>query len=455
MYKKSLFIFRRDLRIEDNLGLIAAHKSSKQVIPVFIFDPRQCSQKNKYLSQPGLQFLIQALQDLANQIALKGGRLSILQGVAEEVCQELVKKYDIDAIFFNKDYTPFSKKRDEAIAHICKKLGIVCLSLDDALLTAPGSIKNNSGNPYQVFSSFVKKVLQQDLMRPTLFRTWNFASLGITHQAMSTTEMKNLVDPLQDIAVIGNRLAGLKLLKKATTLQAYDQQRDFPAQEYSSHLSAYNKFGLLSIREVFHTLKEKLGDASPLLVQLVWRDFFYHIAHHFPHVFQGAFKQQYDKIVWNKSDNLFQAWCQGKTGFPIVDAGMRQLNRTGFMHNRVRMITASFLVKDLHLDWRWGERYFAQHLVDYDPAVNNGSWQWVAGTGCDAAPYFRVFNPWLQQKKFDAECEYVRRWVPELKFVATKDIHAYFKNNLVVKNYPRPIVDHSVVSKQAITLYKV
>jgi deoxyribodipyrimidine photo-lyase len=235
----------------------------------------------------------------------------------------------------------------------------------------------------------------------------------------------------------------------------YDDERNLPALKGTTLLGPHNKFGTVSIREVYHLVVESLGVNHTLIRELYWRDFFTHIAWHFPHVFGHAFHRHYDAINWSKDMKLFNAWSEGRTGYPIVDAGMRELVATGFMHNRVRMIVASFLVKDLHLNWRWGEAFFARHLTDYDPAVNNGSWQWAASTGCDAQPYFRIFNPWLQQKRFDAECVYIRRWVPELKNLSDKAIHELGNPDTGrPEKYPHPIVEHALQKIQAEEMFR-
>jgi len=235
--------------------------------------------------------------------------------------------------------------------------------------------------------------------------------------------------------------------------QDYQQQRDYPALSAGSGLSAYLKFGCCSVREAYYAVIETLGSEHPLLRQLYWRDFFTHIGFHFPHVFGHAFHRKYDALAWQNNQDDFLRWTEGRTGFPIVDAGLRELNQTGGMHNRVRMIAASFLVKDLHISWRWGERYFAQHLIDYDPCVNNGNWQWAASTGCDAQPYFRIFNPWLQQKKFDVDCLYIKRWLPELRPFSATMIHQWHKKQ-VTCDYPAPMLDHALRSRQAKALFQ-
>ena len=244
----------------------------------------------------------------------------------------------------------------------------------------------------------------------------------------------------------------LDILSNLTRFNNYEVERDYPSKERTTHLSPYLKFGTCSIREAYHRIKTVLGNEHPLIRQLYWRDFFVQIGYYFPRVFNSAFREKFNEIKWQNNMNIFELWCNGKTGFPIVDAGMRELNSTGYMHNRVRMIVSSFLVKDLHLDWRKGEEYFANKLIDLDIAVNNGNWQWTASTGCDAQPYFRIFNPWIQQRKYDPDCKYIKKWVPELKEVKREIIHNWFKQKETKSiNYPKPIVDHnkeSQLSKQ-------
>jgi deoxyribodipyrimidine photo-lyase len=259
----------------------------------------------------------------------------------------------------------------------------------------------------------------------------------------------------KNIALHGGRKEGLKILKHITDFEEYEKIRDIPAYN-TTLLSAHLKFGTLSPRETYHHM-QSLGRKAHtgLIRQLYWRDFWYHIAYFYPHVFGNAFHEKYNNLTWKQDEKGFKAWCNGTTGFPIVDAGMRQLNETGFMHNRVRMIVASFLIKDLHIHWLRGEQYFAQKLVDYDPCVNNGNWQWVASTGCDPQPYFRIFNPWLQQRKYDPACTYIKRWIPELKDVSTNAIHAWYKDkNRIESSYPAPILDHDVERGKTLAMYK-
>jgi deoxyribodipyrimidine photo-lyase len=308
--------------------------------------------------------------------------------------------------------------------------------------------------PYLVFTVFYNKSKQNPIQKPHTARVHNFFHGTIKCSETENIYHKILADHNKNIAVNGGHENALKILHNLPDLKDYADTRDIPWLD-TSHLSAHLKFGTISVREVYYAIVEKLGAQHPLLRQLYWRDFFTHIAFHFPTVFGHAFNKKYDSLQWNYNTKFFNAWCNGTTGFPIVDAGMRQLNTTGFMHNRVRMIVASFLTKDLHISWLKGEKYFAQNLVDYDPAVNNGNWQWCASTGCDAQPYFRIFNPWLQQKKFDPDCMYIKKWVPELKNEKPSVIHSWFKDKSpIIRDYPRPIVDHGKESKHGKMMYK-
>lgn len=454
-YHKSLFIFRRDLRIEDNKGLIEAVANSDTVIPCFIFDPRQVGQENKYRSSNAIQFMLESLHDLEDQLKKHSGHLYLFYGHADEVVKKLIKDEDIDAIFCNRDYTPFSIKRDEALQHVCSKLEVAFEPCNDLLLHEPEAIKTGSGTPYSVFSAFYKNAHKLPIAKPENLKKSSFYTKKIDLAENATIYKKILKNENSEIASHGGTHNAHKILKHLTEQEEYTKERDFPALDSTTHLSAHLKFGTLSVRQTYYAIANALGGGHPLLRQLFWRDFFTHVAYHSPFVFGSAYHKKYNNLPWENDKKKFTAWCEGKTGFPIVDAGMRQLNATGFMHNRVRMIVASFLVKDLHINWLWGERYFAEQLVDYDPAVNNGNWQWSASTGCDAQPYFRIFNPWLQQKKFDADCKYIKKWVPELKDMPPKVIHAWFKENSPAsKSYPRPICDHTKESAMAKKMYK-
>lgn len=452
-YHRSIFIFRRDLRIDDNTALIAALNQSNQVIPIFIFDTRQISNKNYYKSDNALQFMVESLDDLNKQLKKKNAKLYFFKGTAENIVAKITTHITIDALFINKDYTPFSAKRDHAISILCKKNKIDFIACNDVLLNDPETIHTKSGTPFAVFTPFFKKSRTIAVAKPKKCTYRNFYT-----QSIKGSNSKYLNDyhtyHNASIWVTGGTQQAQKLIKKIKNLKNYRKTRDLPTIE-TSNLSAHNKFGTISIRQLYHAIASILGKSSELITQLYWRDFFYHVAYHSPFVFGHTYHKKYDKLWWSKSKKDFERWCTGTTGFPIVDAGMRQLNETGYMHNRVRMIVASFLTKDLHINWLWGEKYFAQKLVDYDPCVNNGSWQWAASTGCDAQPYFRIFNPWLQQKKFDPECIYIKKWIPELKNINSKIIHRWHREDSpVIKNYPQPIVDHKKESMRAKQLYK-
>ncbi|MDC0357395.1 DNA photolyase family protein [Oligoflexia bacterium] len=444
-YNKSLFIFRRDLRLSDNTALLEANRLSSQVTPCFIFDPRQVT-KNPYKSQNALEFMVESLKLLEKDIKQRDGRLLYFYGDTGEIVKRLLR--DHDALFINADYTPFSRGRDKALKDLCKKAGCDFHCMGDTLLNAPGTVLKKDGKPYTIYTPFYKVASVFPVSKPKRLSKLKLskATTGFEDTAIIN---KLIAESNPTLFVQGGRSAGLKLLSKIKRLSEYDTERNIPELEATTKLSTHNKFGTLSIREVYHTIVKQLGADHALIRQLYWRDFFTHIAYHFPHVFSGCFHKKFDGLKWDNNRKYFNAWCKGKTGFPIVDAGMRQLNTTGNMHNRVRMIVASFLVKDLHINWQWGEKYFATQLVDYDPAVNNGSWQWAASTGCDAQPYFRIFNPWLQQKKFDPECRYIKAWIPELKTLAIADIHNREEAESSANGYPAPIVDHHLQKEWA------
>lgn len=451
-YELSLHIFRRDLRLDDNTALIRACDLSDYVIPCFILDDRQLY-NNPYRGDNAVQFMIQSLRDLNNELVKKGSRLYLFKGIAEDVVETLIKEENINAVFFNRDYTPFSTMRDGKIREICKRYNRDCNIYADALMNEPEMVVTQDGRPYTIYSHYLKKARMFAVSSPLKNKFNNYYTKNIKSEEPHSILDTIIVNENPHLFLKGGRKEALNLLLKIAHLQHYDETRNIPAVQGTSLLSAHIKFGTVSIREVYHTANNHLKNPDSFINELYWRDFFTSIAFHFPHVFKGAFHKQYDALQWANDKEKFELWTNGLTGFPIVDAGMRQLNTTGWMHNRVRMIVASFLVKDLHIDWRWGERYFATKLIDYDPSVNNGNWQWAASTGCDAQPYFRIFNPWLQQKKYDPECEYIKRWIPELQIVSLKDIHNWVYSGSSVK-YPKPILDHVIESSYAKGIYK-
>lgn len=448
-WQRALFIFRRDLRIEDNLALIYALEHAQEVFCAFIFTQEQI-EKNPYRSDRCLQFMIESLQDLEEELEKKGGRLLYCYGDPEKKVEEFIQHCKVDLVTFNLDYTPYSRHRDAKIEKVCKRHKVDLVTFHDLLLHPPEDLLKKNQEPYTVFTPFYKNAqkLSVALPKSNPYRNYVQKRPSFVENSSLLTSIAPKIEPCH-----GGRKAALKILKKISSFQDYEVDRDYPSKDSTTHLSAHLKFNTVSIRELYHTIKKELGPHSALARSLHWRDFFSIIALYFPYVFQGAFHQKFDQLVWSENQAHFHRWCEGKTGFPIVDAGMRQLNQTGYMHNRVRMIVASFLIKDLHIDWRKGEKYFAQHLVDYDPAINNGNWQWSASTGCDAQPYFRIFNPWNQQLKFDPDCEYIKKWVIELKDQDPKTIHHWYEEWKDI-GYPKPMIDHSIESKKAIDNYK-
>ncbi|MDO8055757.1 MAG: deoxyribodipyrimidine photo-lyase [Candidatus Hermodarchaeota archaeon] len=453
-YDTTLFIFRRDIRLADNSALINALANSKQVIPCYIFDPRLLDQHRPHLY--AVQLLFAALQDLDAQLLQIGTRLHCLSGPAEKVLESILTFNTFDALFLNRDYSPFSHRRDRNIQAACEQTNVVFQPFADALLNEPEIVLKTDGTPYKVFTPFFNKATQILVPPPKTNQYQNYGMLeGKVYQNLAVALKKHALKPSTSLFVQGSRAACQAVLDNLTHYRDYDITRDLPAIHGTTRLSPYLKFGLCSIREAYASIKNQLGATHPLIRQLYWRDFYIYIAYHFPHVFTKAFKPRFERIEWNHDSVLFQTWCEGRTGFPIVDAGMRELVTTGWMHNRVRMIVASFLTKDLHIDWRWGERFFAEHLVDYDPAVNNGNWQWSASTGADAQPYFRIFNPWRQQEKYDKECSYIKQWIPELSKLEPRTIHQWYKSTPKDSyiDYPKPIVDHKTESQYSKQLY--
>ncbi|MCF7847111.1 MAG: DNA photolyase family protein [Candidatus Gracilibacteria bacterium] len=439
----AVFLFHRDLRLVDNTALNAAFSQAKTVLPVMIFDPRQC-EKHDFFSSNALQFFLESLEEVVSEIEQQGGTLFCFHGDPEKILTDLFSTQNIDAIFFNEDVTPFARARDRKIETLAAKKNVASHRFSDTLLHHPESIRTKEGKPFQVFTPYFHAA-EKEPIRPLETKTgkwWSGPLAGA--QPFSALSKKLLSTQNPDLFVRGGRKKALEIFGKISNFSRYEAERDFPAADATTHLSAHLKFGTVSPREVYHRIVSEFSPHHPLLRQLFWRDFFSQVAFHFPQVFGQAFREPFRSLKWDNDPDKFEAWKKGQTGFPLVDAGMRQLVRTGWMHNRVRMVAASFLVKNLGVDWRWGEQFFAQHLVDYDPAVNNGNWQWVASTGCDAQPYFRIFNPWRQQEKFDPEAEFIKTWLPELRSLSAKEIHHWSREAETLSSklkYPRPIVD--------------
>ena len=424
----NIFWFRRDLRLNDNAGLYHALKTGLPLVPVFIFD-RNILDKLEDKTDRRVEFIHAALEEIQKELIAIGSTLEVYYGSPLEVFKQLLSKYKIVTVFANHDYEPYALERDLAIAELLKQHQASLLTFKDQVLLEKAEVIKDDGNPYTVFTPYSRKwksILTDFHVKPYPSKKYS----------------KNFFQqPLRKIPSLSSM--GFMIIDKSfpsksldeELIKKYAEDRNFPAIDGTSKLGVHLRFGTISIRELAARSK-KISET--FLNELIWRDFYHMILWHFPKVGQGkAFKAEYDSINWRKDEGEFEQWCIGKTGYPIVDAGMRELNATGFMHNRVRMIVASFLSKHLLLDWRLGEAYFAQKLLDFDLAANNGGWQWAAGSGCDAAPYFRIFNPRLQTEKFDKELKYIRRWVPELDSF----------------DYPAPIVDHDFARKRCLEVY--
>jgi deoxyribodipyrimidine photo-lyase len=455
----NLFIFHRDLRIIDNTTLIEL--GEEKIIPIFIFNPIQIDKKkNKYFSNNSVQFMIESLRELDKEIKKYKGNLSYFYGDDIKILKEIIKEYPIKKIGFNYDYTPFAKQRDERIINFCKKNKIEYIVKEDFPLY---DILNNQtlkkdGTPYKVYTPFKNHVLTLDIRKINKYNKFNFHKK--IKNKYTIDDINSFYQNNSKINSNGGTSNGLNILKKIENFKDYNIKRDILTYE-TTFLGAHLHYNTISIRQVYNIFIEKLGKNNNLINQLIWRDFYLNITHFFPHVLNGqinkinkSFRIEYDKIKWITNKDLFNKWKNGNTGVPIVDAGMRQLNITGFQHNRCRMICASFLVKNLNIDWREGEKYYASKLVDYDPSNNSGGWQWTSGGGTDAQPYFRIFNPWTQAKKFDKDAEYIKKWIPELKDVPIKDILNWDKKYNDYNIYIKPIIDTTLSSKKTIDLYK-
>ena len=401
MQTVDIFVFHRDLRVNDNKAWNSLIRhSDNSIIPIFIFNPKQIyAKKNSYFSNNAVQFMIESLEDLEKNLYI-----NYYEGNDIEILEKIKKNYKISSIAFNKDYTPFAIRRDKIIEDWCNKNGINLIIEEDYTLFQIGKIRNNNGNSYQKFTPFYKTAIQMSkaIEEPKTVSYNNNIIKTVLKYDKHKYYKKN-----ENIELQGGRIYGLERLKKDMTY--YEKERDIPYLESTTKLSPYIKFGCISIREVYYNYSKN----TTLIKELIWREFYANIIYEYPHVIGGSFKKKYDKIKWSNDKANFRKWCNGETGYPIIDAGMKQLNEIGWMHNRVRMIVATFLVKDLMIDWRWGEKYFATKLVDYDPASNNGGWQWCASTGTDSQPYFRIFNPFLQAKKYDKNNEYIKKWNPD------------------------------------------
>ena len=419
----AIFWFRRDLRLEDNVGLSRALESGYPVLPLFIFDTEITDELPK--NDPRVSFIYKQLAEIDKRLKGYGSSLLIKKGDAFTVFLDIIKEYNVKQVFANKDYEPAAIARDESIKTLVSDYDISFNTYKDQVIFEENEVLKDNGEPYTVYTPFKNKWRQR--LSPQSYQSVECDTTAFFKQSIEFPSMAELGYEASNIEVRDFNL---------DAITDYAIKRDYPGEDAGSYLGPHLRFGTVSVRKM---ITYSLDKSEIFTNELIWREFFMQIMYHFPHVVNRNFKSKYDHIEWRNNESDFKRWCKGDTGYPLVDAGMRELNETGYMHNRVRMITASFLVKHLLIDWRWGEAYFAEKLLDYELSSNNGNWQWVAGTGCDAAPYFRVFNPSEQIKKFDKQHEYIKRWVPELSGL----------------KYPEPMVDHKFARERALKVYKI
>jgi deoxyribodipyrimidine photo-lyase len=431
----NLFWFRRDLRIKDNAGLSYALNDGLPVLPVFIFD-RNILNDLSSKSDARIEFIHRQVFNLSKELSRHGSSLYVVQDRPLASFKEILSKFKVRNVFTNEDYEPYAIKRDAEVKNYLNQQGIGFQSYKDQVIFAKNDLLKSDGTPYTVFTPYSKQWLHQLLSEtesgiPVNFKP--FLSEELSDRFLKARDFK--VPELEDLGFFKSNNSFPQSEIDLDILNTYDKKRDFPGVSGTSKLGVHLRFGTISIREL---AKVAFETNKVFLNELIWREFYAMILFHFPHVVSHSFKAQYDNISWLNNETDFKAWCEGETGYPFVDAGMRELNATGYMHNRARMVTASFLTKHLLIDWRWGESYFASKLLDYELASNNGGWQWAAGCGTDAAPYFRIFNPELQLAKFDPNLHYVKKWVPEYGG----------------KDYVKPIVEHSFARDRCLKAYK-
>lgn len=422
----AIFIFRRDLRKYDNTGLIECCNDNDKVYPIFIFTPEQIK-NNNYKSNNSIQFMIECIKDLNESL---NNKLNLYYGNYIDVINEINKMKEIQ-IYTNTDYTPYAINRDIMI-----KNKFDTYIYHDICLNKPGTIKNQNGNNYLKFTPYYNKVINNDIQYPNMTKYDNFYKLRKTKYSIDLDYLDNFYNYNPNNYYKGGRKNGLKQIKKKII---------------PSEMSPYIKYGCLSIREVYHKFKWN----DNLIRQLIWRDFYYDLGYNYTNRFGLSLKEQFDNIIWSKNVTTYEKWCKGMTGFPFIDANMRCLNETGFMSNRGRLVVSSFLVKNLYHDWKKGEIYFANKLIDYDPLVNQGNWQWIVGSSVDSQPYYRILNPWIQSEKHDKHCKFILQWIPELKNVDHRHIHKWYKYYYNYDNiYIEPIIDYNESKEYVINKYK-
>ncbi|WP_299017444.1 deoxyribodipyrimidine photo-lyase [uncultured Polaribacter sp.] len=427
--KVNIFWFRRDLRLDDNVGFYNALKGENPVLPIFIFDKEILDKLPE--DDARVNFIFDTLQKMRTILQNEhNSDLAMYYGNPEEVYKKLIKAYEIETVFTNRDYEPYATNRDSKIEKLLNSNTIQFKTFKDQVIFEKDEVVKKDGNPYVVYTPYMKVWKEQ-------FKSYNL-DIFYTNSYLSNT-LQNKELPNVTLAEMGFKEASQKIETFTVTpslIQEYEDTRNFPAQDSTSKLGPHLRFGTVSVRQM---VKKAVAEENEIFWQeLIWREFFMQILWHFPDTSKQAFKSKYDRIEWRNNEEEFKKWCNGQTGYPFVDAGMRQLNKTGFMHNRVRMLVGSFLCKHLLIDWRWGEAYFAEKLHDYEMASNVGNWQWVAGSGVDAAPYFRIFNPTTQIKKFDKDLAYIKKWVPEFQELT----------------YAKEIVEHKMARERCLSAYK-
>ena len=427
--KIALFWHRRDLRLDDNAGLYSALKSGYRVLSVFIFD-QNILDKLEDKKDRRVEFIHVALSQMQENLTSLGSTMIVKYGKPNEIWQELLDEFDVAEVYTNHDYEKYAIERDKEIGSMLNAKGIAFYTFKDQTIFEKNEILSGSRTPYTIFTPYSRK--WKDTLNDFYLKSY-------PNEAYFQNFLLHEKIEIPTLSAIGFEAKGEVFPRKEIReelIEKYEELRDIPSILGTSRLSVHLRFGTVSIRKL---TQKALKLNEKWLNELIWRDFYMNILYHFPHINEGkSFRMAYDNIVWRNNETEFRKWCEGKTGYPIVDAGMRELNATGFMHNRVRMITASFLIKHLLIDWRWGEAYFAQKLLDYDFSANNGGWQWASSSGCDAAPYFRIFNPTSQTQKFDPELKYIKKWIPELNSF----------------EYPKPIVEHTFARERVLKVYK-
>ena len=428
MEKITLFWFRRDLRIEDNCGLFHALNGKNKVLPIFIFDKEILKKLPKQDAR--LEMILMSLNTI--DLAMKAKKCSVgkFHGTPKAIFIELIKKWRVEKVICNEDYEPYATNRDAEIRGLLEREGVAFEMHKDQVIFAKDEIVKKDGSPYKVYTPFSRKWLER--FEDNELKT--YPSETLLGNLISDESLPKI--NLADLGFDKSTIVEPKYSFDNKIIDEYEETRNFPSLDSTSRLGSYLRFGIVSVRSLVQKAASRSNNI--FLKELIWREFFMQILWHFPHTSHKSFKPQYDRIEWLNNPTDFEKWCKGDTGYPLVDAGMRQLNQTGFMHNRVRMLVGSFLCKHLLIDWRWGEAYFAEKLLDYEMSSNIGNWQWVAGCGVDAAPYFRIFNPSEQVKKFDKELRYIQKWVPNFQEI----------------DYPAPMVDHKKARERCLMVYK-